>query len=351
MFARTLLLWCAAVATGAAPGAQSVEALRRAAALVQEGRLQEADEQARLALADPETRAVACSVLGAIRLRQERLAEAAQLLQEAIRLEPRLVGAHLTLAEVYTQQGRPQRALEMFRRALDLDPQNATARLALARAEAEKGNYARSLELAEPVLAAFEDSPDGLFVLATAYLKTGDRAAASRLAAHWTSLRDDVPHVASVKFAELLAGGGLTKEALDVLEQAQKAGPVSYELALALGGAYLVSGDPARALEAYDLALGRKPDSVLALRQAARVAERRGELERSLSYWLRARKIASDDPEILLGFGRVCLKMDLLDDAEPALLRAASQRPGEPAFQYPWPPSRSGRSSTQRPRR
>ena len=52
--------------------------------------------------------------------------------------------------------------------------------------------------------------------------------------------------------------------------------------------------DPARALEAYDAALAQKPDSLAALRQAAVVAERNGELERSLSYWMRAKKLAAD---------------------------------------------------------
>src|SRR5687768_11514327 len=96
-----------ALAPDTARATQSLEALQRAAGLVQEGRLDEADREARRALSDPETRAVACSVLGAIRLRQDRLAESVQLLQEAIRLESRLLGAHLTLAQVYTQQGQP----------------------------------------------------------------------------------------------------------------------------------------------------------------------------------------------------------------------------------------------------
>ena len=326
-------LSCPAFASGAASGPQSIEALQKAAALVQEGRLQEADQQARLALSDPETRAVACSVLGAIRLRQDRLTDSAQLLEEAIRLEPRLLGAHLTLAEVYSLQERPERALATFRRVLELDPQNALARMALARSETEKGNYARSLELAQPALAAFKESPDGLFILATDYLKTGDRAAAARLADDWGRLGDDVPEAGSIRFAELLAGGGLGSEAIAVLERARQTGRPSYELAFALGGAYLVNDDPARALGAYDLALGQ---AGLGSRPQAGGRGRRaqGELERSLSYWLRARKIERDDPEILLGFGRVCLKMDLLDDAEPALVRAASLRPGEPAYQY-----------------
>src|SRR5262249_18891613 len=87
-------------------------------------------------------------------------------------------------------------------------------------------------------------------------------------------------------------------------------------------------------LEAYDAALALQPASLTALRQAAAVAERQGELERSLSYWMRARKLAPDDPQILLGFGRVCLRMDLLDDAQAPLTRAAELRRGDPAYQY-----------------
>jgi tetratricopeptide (TPR) repeat protein len=327
------VLVCSALAPASALGGQGQAALQKAAALVQEGRLQEADRQAQLALADPATRAAACSVLGAIRVQQERLDEGVLLLQEAIRLDPGLVGARLNLAQVYALQGKDQLALPVFRRVLELDPSNASARIALARSEAERGEYRRSLELARPALAAFKQSPDGLLVLAAAFLKTDDRSAAAALVPDAKRLADAPPawHAA---FAELLVEGGLVAEGLDVLERARGADPSSYDLAFALGGAYLAKGDPPRALEAYDAALALQPASLAALRQAAAVAERQGELERSLSYWMRAKKLAADDPEILLGFGRVCLKMDLLDDAEAALTRAAALRPGEPSSQY-----------------
>jgi tetratricopeptide (TPR) repeat protein len=317
----------------AASGAQAQAALQRAAALVQAGRLQEADQQAQLALSDPATRAAACSVLGAIRVRQDRLAEGVELLEEAVRLDPQLLGAQLNLAQVYALQGKDDLALPVFRRVLEREPSNAAARIALARAETEKGNYRRSLELARPALAAFKQSPDGLLVLAVDFLKTGDLASARALVDEASVLRD-APPAWTVSFAELLVKGGLVEEGVGVLERARKADPSSYALAFALGGAFLVKGDPARALEAYDVALGLQPASLTALRQAAAVAERQGELERSLSYWMRAKKLAADDPEILLGFGRVCLKMDLLEDAEGALVAAAALRPHEFAYQY-----------------
>ncbi len=331
----TLILWVlgAFLAFPPSASADARDALQKAAALVQQGRLDEADRQVQPALSDPDTQAVAFSILGTIRFKQQRFEESATLLQKAIQIEPRLIGAQLTLAQVFIVQGKRDLASGLFMRVLDLDPPNAAARLALARFETEKGNYRQSLDLAQPALAAFKQSPEGLFILVTNFLKTGDRAAAAGLSKDWTRL-PDVPQEGSIKFALLLVNEGAVAEAIDVLERARQTGPPSYELAFNLGSAYVLNAEPARALDAYDLALTLKPDSLPALRQAAGIAEQRNELERSLSYLMRAGKIATDDPEILLGFGRVCLKMDLLDDAEPALARAAAMRPEEPAYQY-----------------
>ena len=308
-------------------------ALQKAASLFQQGKLEEADQQAQLALSDPQTRAGACSVLGSIRLQQKRFPESATLFKEAIRLEPHLVGAHLNLAEVYTIQGKPELALPLYRRVLTLDPSNTTARLELARSETAKGNFKQSLELARPALAAFKQSPDGLLVLATDYLKTGDHDAAAALASDWMRL-PGIPQDWSMKFALLLAREGVVPQAIDILEEIKKRGPVSYELAFNLAGAYQMEKHWSLALDSYDQALTLDPKAIPALQQAAVIAEQQGQLERALSYWMRAKKIEPDNPQILEGFGRVCLKMDLLQDAEPALTKAAELRPHDGAYQY-----------------
>ena len=328
-----LLLWFRPLSTAQAPRVDPRQALQNAIDLVQQGRLDEAEQKVRPALSDPQTRAVATSVLGSIRLQQKRFSDSATLLQQAIRLEPRLVGAHLTLATVYSLQEKPELAQQTYRRILQLDPPNVTARLELARFQAEKGNYKESLALARPALAALKQSPDGLYLLATDYLKTGERDAAANLAKDWGRLQD-VPADWSVRFAVLLAKEGMPTEAIDLLERAKRVGDASYELTFNLASTYLVKGDMPHALENYDLALAQNPQSVPALMQAGNVAEQNGELERSLSYWIKAKKIEPENPEILLGFGRVCLKMDLLEDAEPALTKAASLQPENSVYQY-----------------
>ena len=190
----------------AARSSDSREALQRAASLVQQGRLDEADREVQPALSDPQTRGAACSVLGTIRFQQQRIDEGVSLLQEAIKLEPRLIGAHLTLAQAYLVQSKPDRAIPLLQHVLELDPSNIAARMSLARAHSEKGNYQQSLKSAEPVLAALKESPDGLILLATDYTKTGNHAALSGLAEDWSRL-SGVPPEWAMKFALQLAQG------------------------------------------------------------------------------------------------------------------------------------------------
>ncbi len=252
LFCLLLVLW-----SGSARASDARAALQNAASLFEQGRLEEADQQAQLALSNPQTRPVACSVLGSIRLQQKRLPESARLLQEAIRLEPHLLGAHLSLAQVYTLQRKPELALPLYRRVLTFDPSNATARLALAQSETEKGNYQKSLELAKPVLPALKQSVDGLFLLATDYLKTDDRTAVAALASDWERLLD-VPPDWSMKFALLLGQGGVIPEAIDILEGVKQRESPSYELAFNLAGLYVLKKDRGRALDTYDQALTLK---------------------------------------------------------------------------------------------
>ena len=156
--ARWLAVACLLIPAPRIWALDSQQALQEAADLVQQGRLQEADQQAQKALADPQTRAAAYSVLGTIRLQQKRLTESAGFLQQAIRLEPNLIGARLSLAEVYSLQKKPQQAAQLYRQALDLDPSNLAARFALARAESRGVHYRIDAPVPDPAF-------DGHFVL------------------------------------------------------------------------------------------------------------------------------------------------------------------------------------------
>ncbi|HEY7305425.1 MAG TPA: tetratricopeptide repeat protein [Bryobacteraceae bacterium] len=132
-------------------------------------------------------------------------------------------------------------------------------------------------------------------------------------------------------------------ESITFLEKAVDLDPRLVGARLNLAEAYWLRGNSGRALENYETVAKLKPEFLPAIRQAAAIAEQRGELERSLSWWIRAKKLQPDDPDILFGFGRACLKMDLLDDAEPALARAVKLRPGQVSYQYVLASARVGK--------
>ena len=67
-----------------------------------------------------------------------------------------------------------------------------------------------------------------------------------------------------------------------------------------LGASYAQKKDWNHAEEFYAAALAVKPDSVATMRDLARVARARGELEKALAYLVRARKLAPDEPAVIL---------------------------------------------------
>jgi tetratricopeptide (TPR) repeat protein len=148
--------------------------IQEAAQLFEKGKLPEAEEQARAALAAESTRPMAYAILGAIRLQQKKYDESAEFLERALRLNPDLTGVRLNLGNVYVLQGRSALACAAFRQALKLHPTNFHAQFALSRLENEAGHYTASEELTRPIATALRRSDDGLLMLVSNSLGRGD---------------------------------------------------------------------------------------------------------------------------------------------------------------------------------
>jgi tetratricopeptide (TPR) repeat protein len=310
------------------------EHLQRAAALISQGDLVAAEKEARLALAQPSTEAVAYATLGTIRLQQGKAEESRQFLTKALELNPQLVGARLTLGQVFVRQGKTQAARQAFQDALRLAPQNPTVLVSLAQLESMDGDYATSLKLVAPLTDSLRRSPDGLLLLLANHLGLGDKEAVKTLVSDWMALEGNIPPSLAIEFAKPLVEHQLAAEAVRVLERATGDGPVSFEMAFALGGAYLASGNTRKAEEYYDQAGKLNERCATCFQQVARIAQKNGEKEKALSYLIKARAQAPENPEILFEFGRLCLEADLFRDAIPALERATQLEPQNDRYAY-----------------
>jgi tetratricopeptide (TPR) repeat protein len=309
--------------------------IEAAAQLLSQGQMDQAETEARQALADPTSHALALAMLGTIRLQQGKYLASTRFLNQALTLNPHLVGARTSLASAYQLQGKPDLARRNFQEALKLDANNFNARFGLAKVEASLHNYQQSLDLVSSIIPQVAGSEDGILLLATDYGALGRKDELRSLVRNWHSWPSP-SEGSSLELANILAMSGMTDEAREILEAAETGASThpSAELALALGGSYLSLGVLDRAEQNFQLALTANPGCVACYLGLAEIAERQENAEKALSYLVTAKRQSPDDPEVLFEFGKVCLQRNLLDDAVPALTKAVALKPDREQYVY-----------------
>ena len=309
--------------------------IEKAAQLLGSGDTAQAETEARKALQIPSQRALALAMLGTIRLQQGNIPQSTKFLEQALALNPKLIGARTTLGNAYAFSGKNELAAKCFRQVLKLDPGNFDARFDLFKLEASRRNFQQSLDLATPILPQLLESDEALVVLASDYGATGKTQQLKDLAERWQQLPEPSDDLA-LDFGTTLLVYGMKAEATQVFAQ-EEARVASHPLssrALRLGDAFLALGLLDRAEKNSQLALSLSPDCVPCYQSLARIAEQQDNSEKALAYLVAAKKRAPDDPEVLFEFGKVCLERNLAADALPALSKAAELQPDNDSYVY-----------------
>lgn len=105
---------------------------------------------------------------------QGRLAEAGELFERALALEPDFLPAVLRLARTRLELGDGAAARELFERALTLEPSSAAAFEGLAELAAAEGDVASEVDYLEQALAEAPQASSLHYALGQAYRKLGD---------------------------------------------------------------------------------------------------------------------------------------------------------------------------------
>src|SRR5271168_1424704 len=100
-------------------------------------------------------------------------ADAIGPLQDSVRLDPKMLKAHLTLGAALEQMNRTMDAEIEWRAALALEPKSATALAALSKDLLAEKNYSAEIALLRPISRANQLTPDLTLDLAMAYGQTG----------------------------------------------------------------------------------------------------------------------------------------------------------------------------------
>lgn len=132
---------------------------------------------------------------------------------------------------------------------------------------------------------------------------------------------------AHINLGELYITTGQRDEAIVSYARADELAPGRPDINSNLALLYESKREYQLAEKHCSVVLASQPDDVAVLRALARIADAQGELEKSLSFLIRARKLQPATPDVLYDFGRAALRLNLLEDAIPVFEKLHTENP------------------------
>lgn len=261
---------------------------------ISRGQLDAAEKTLWTVLSSNPNASEALTLLGIVRGRQKRYAEAEALFRRVLQLDPKSLVAHRNLAEALIAQNKPDAALEEYEEVVKLAPQDYSAKLELARLYLGRGEFAEALSnLAGIPKDHFP--PDAIPAQAAALLGLGRRQEAAALIP-----RAKQSPALAAELAEVFLDGNAPEDAIQVVDAAlagsQRAPARLYYIK---GRALQATGNSSAALIVLQQALTRDPKSVDTLLAIAALEASANKHDKSLNFLKRAYALQPDSPALL----------------------------------------------------
>jgi len=299
--------------------------------LVRGNHLVEAEQQLRGVLQADPGKGWALDLLGSIRMRQKRNAEAEALFQRAFSLKQSDVQALRGLGDVARASGNLDKAIDWYTKLLVIVPADIAARKALAMLQEREGHHQESLNAIQAIPLASR-TPDLLPVLASDYLALRQEAKIGPL------IRDvlRLPPAASgvtLDFVAVLVKNGYLQDAEKLLQAVRPARPNAEYLHLQ-ARVIEAQGQLPQAWELLQQALKLEPKSFELLFDCARFAAQHERWSEAVDFLHRADQLSPDRPEVLLKLTLALLKSKRREAAVVIAKRLNSIAPDDPDAQY-----------------
>jgi len=234
------------------------------------------------------------TLLGIVRGRQKRYAEAEALFRRVLQLDQKSPVAHRNLAEALIAQNKPDAAIEEYGELVKLVPRDDSAKLELARLHLGRGEFAQAFsDLASIPKDRFP--PDAIPAQAASLLGLGRREEAAALIPR----AKQSPSLAA-ELAEVFLDANAPEYAIQAVDAAlagSQRGPA--RLYYLKGRALLATGNSSAALSNLQQALTREPKSVDTLVAIAALEASRNKHRESLDLLKRAYALQPDSPAVL----------------------------------------------------
>lgn len=168
----TLLFLAASFATAQPASVQ--ERLEKAANLIRDNRIAEADQQLNSILKTAPNEPVALNLLGTVRAQQGKLDEAEALMIRSVGIDPSYVAVHMNLAFLYLLRNAPEKTISELKEVVKLEPHNIEANYKLGRLLLARDRTDDSIAILERAKAQTPAALVFLPLLGDAYLKKGN---------------------------------------------------------------------------------------------------------------------------------------------------------------------------------
>ncbi|RMH45006.1 MAG: tetratricopeptide repeat protein, partial [Deltaproteobacteria bacterium] len=217
-----------------------------------------------IAKADPRAVARAWALAGDEALRAGRVDEAVGRYTKALELDPDNVTAVIGEGKAALAQGRYEVARERLKAALSARPDNIDAMVAYAEASLALRDWDAAFDSIESALKRNPKNWRAQYVYGKilAAFPDAEEGAAEEVLRAAVAIAPPGEIAPTVELSKLLVAKGRGQEALAVLRPVEAAAETDAALAVALGVAYLNTGDAARAEQWFRKALDLRPADV-----------------------------------------------------------------------------------------
>jgi len=308
-----------------------VPAKSRVVELIRHGQLRTAEQQLWDVLTAHPDEVWALELMGDLRVREKRNAEAEALFHRVLEIEPSSLEAQRSLGALYQSEGKAAEAVAAQEAILKIAPHDRDANLALATLYEQTGKYQESVDAVERVPGTSRPA-DVLPLLAHDYFELAEPGKVPSLISQVLRLPPARQRTA-LDFVAVLLHNGYVQDASKLMGALRPAKPGA-DYAHVLARVREAEGRRAEARQLLAEALRMQPKSFDILFDSARFAAEENRWKDSVELLKRADAVKPDDPAVLMKLAVESMQIGELEHARVASKRLYDLEPKNPDAQY-----------------